>query len=374
MTGLPSLSSRLGRALIDRFIDETARGSKGGDTEKLLEKGIADHLEELIGLGVVRRHDSIPNRRVNIVAAWNGMSRNDGEGWLSPETQRRHVAERIFSMLVWRDLHSIAWKVGRGEIDAAAREKATVDLEACMDSGTSDLLWAGEDKDFVSGEDISFVLSDWNLVVGRRIRDWRNRPAGSVLEPIEDLEPVRLHQVEIDVPSGRLLIAEWFHVDGFTDLVDEGDPWRGGSHAENESDAERYVSTHGFVSVSTARRCLTVFRKGDTLGIGHHDEDGDHPKPKGCRRVASFMVDLRKVTMSDRSVLVDVLRKVHPDDDVEAMVANIERDRDMVSLKVAPGRYRISSSGRGHIEDLLHATSPFAAEGFQAVTVIERIA
>lgn len=116
-----------------------------------------------------------------------------------------------------------------------------------------------------------------------------------------------------------------------------------------------------------------MFRKGDALGIGHHDEDGDHPKPKGCRRVSNFMVDLRKVTMADRTILLDVLKGIHPDGDVESMVSKIEKDRDVVSLKVKPGRYRVSSSGRGHIEDLLPAESPFASEGFQAVTVIERI-
>lgn len=374
MTGVPSLSARLGRALIDRAIDETARESKDGGAIGLVEAGIADHLDELIALGVVKPHDSLPNRRINVVSEWNGMCRTDPEGWLTPESQRRHVAGRIFSMLVWRDLHSIAWAVGRGEMDAAAREKATIELEARMDTGTSDILWAGEDKDFVSGEDLSFVLSDWNLVVGRRIRDWRNRPLGSTLERIEDLEPTRLHHVEIDVPSGRLLVAEWFHAPGFTDLVDEGDPWRGGSYAENEADAERYASTHGFTSVSTARRCLTVFRKGDGIGIGHHDEDGDHPKPKGCRRVKDFMVDLRKVTVSDRSVLLDVLKGIHPDGEVEAMVRTIEEDRGVVSMKVEPGRYRVSSSGRGYIEDLLPKASPFVSEGFQAVVTIERVA
>lgn len=218
------------------------------------------------------------------------------------------------------------------------------------------------------------MISGWNLVVGRRIRDWRNLSRDSVLEPVEDLEPKRLHEVGIDAPTGRLLVAEWFHVPGFTELVDEGDPWRGGSDAENESDAERYVRDHGFASVSTIRRSLTVFRKGDSIGIGHHDEDGEHPKPKGCRRIADFMVDLRKVSIVDRGVLLDIVRRIHPEGDAEAMIAEMERRRGVVALDVKPGRYRVVSSGRGHIDDLLPEGHRFASEGFQAVVTLERAA
>lgn len=368
MTPVPSLSARLGRALIDRFIDETASQSEQTPAMDLVVQGVADHLEELVSLGIVKPFGSLPNRRVNIVTGWNTMCGTVDNPWMTQKTERRHVADRIVMMLIWRDLHSIAWKVGRGEMDQAAREEATLALEAAIDIGTTDLLWAGEEQDFVSGEDLSFVIVDWNLVVGRRTRDWR-----TPLKPIEDVEPVRMHQVEIDVPTGTLLIGEWFHADGFTDLVDEGDPWRGGSQAENEADAERYVAKHGFVSVSTSRRNLNVFRKGDAIAIGRHDDE-EHPKPRGCRSAGSFMVDLRKVTMADRSVLLDILRGIHPDADVEAMVQKIESDRDVVTLKVKPGRYRISSSGRGYIHDLLPGTSPFAAKGFEPVVLIEKIA
>jgi hypothetical protein len=259
-------------------------------------------------------------------------------------------------------------------MDADAREKATAALEAHIDAGTCNLLFAGEEQDFASGEELSFVIQDWNLVIGRRIRDWRNRAPGSVLDPVEDIAPVRPHRVEIDVPSGRLLIAEWFHAPGFTDLVDEGNPWRGGSDAENEADAERYVSKHGFVSVSTARRCLTVFRRSGAIGIGHHDEDGDHPAPAGHLRAADFMVDLRKVTICDRDVLLGILRGIHPEGDVEAMVAGIEKDRGVVSLKVKPGRYAVVSSGRGYVHDLLPESHIFSFEGFETVVTMERIA
>lgn len=374
MTTTPSLSARLGRPLLDRMVQEIAADDRTGEARKLVEEGVAEHLQELIALGIVKAHDSLPNRRINIVSEWNAMC-GTGEGlWLGQDSQRRRVASRILMMLAWHDLHSIGWDIRHGKNDPEAREQAMRKVEEKMDGGTSDLIWAGEEKDFVSGEELSFMISGWNLVVGRRIRDWRTRQRDSVVEPIEDLEPTRLHEIEIEAPTGRLLVAEWFHVPGFTELVDEGNPHRGGSDAENEADAERYVKDHGFVSVSTIRRCLTLFRKGDAIGIGHHDEDGDHPKPKGCRRVADFMIDLRKVSIVDRDVLLGIVRRIHPQADAEAMVAEMERKRGVVALDVKPGRYRVVSSGRGHIDDLLPEGHRFASEGFQAVVTLERAA
>lgn len=374
MTSMPSLSARLGRPLLDQLVEEIAADDRTGEAMKLVEEGIARHFEELIALGIVKPHDSLPNRRINIVSEWNAMCGTGGGLWLGQESQRRRIASRILMMLAWHDLHSIGWDVRHGKSDPEAREQAMRRVEARMDGGTSDIIWAGEEQDFVSGEELSFMLSGWNLVVGRRIRDWRSRARDAVLEPIEDLEPIRLHETEIEAPTGRLLVAEWFHVPGFTELVDEGDPWRGGSDAENESDAERYVRDHGFVSVSTIRRSLTVFTRGDAIGIGHHDEDGDHPKPKGCRRVADFMVDLRKVSIVDRAVLLDIVRRIHPDGDAEAMVAEMEKTRGVVRLNMRPGRYRVSSSGRGHVDDLLPDGHRFASQGFQAVVTLERAA
>lgn len=373
MTATPSLSARIGRPLLDRMIDELAADRRGGEAERLVKEGLSDHLEELIGLGIVRAHDSLPNRRINVVAGWNGMFGDGGDHWCDPASERRRVADRIFAMLAWHDAHSIAWDLKAGRLDAEARERAVRKLEARMDLGTSDPLWAAEEHDFVSGEELSFMISGWNLVVGRRIRDWRTREPGSVPDPIEDLEPVRIHEVEIDAPTGRLLLAEWFHAPGFTDLVDEGNPFRGGSDRENEADAERYARDHGFASVATARRNLTVFAKGGAFGVGHHDEDGDHPAPEGCRRVADLMVDLRKVSVVDRGVLLGILKRIHPDGDVEAMVSRIEKDRDVIGLKVAPGRYRVSSSGRGYVHDLLDADDPFRSEGFGTVATIRRV-
>lgn len=365
---VPKLSARLGRPLIDRLIDEAACGSRTSTVEEHVIAQVSEHLGDLIALGIVKPHDSLPNRRINTVASWNAMCGGADAGWCDPTTERNRIADTVARMVFLRDVAHLGHSIANERIDAAGREERTRSIEAMMDEGTSALLWSGEDHDFASGERVSIAFVGWNLLVARRTRDCR-----TALQPIEDHRPAAIHDLEIDVPSGEILVADWFHAPGFTDLVDEGNPWRGGSDEENQSDAERYRDNHGFVSVSTCTRSLTLFGRGDTIGIGHHDEDGEHPKPKGCRRIATLLVDLRKISIVDREVLVEILGKIHPIDRARVMVDEIADRRRTVRLKVRPGRYRVRSNGRGRIDDLLPADHRFATPGFEAVVVIEPV-
>lgn len=363
---MPKLSERLGRPLIDRLVDEAASGNQGSTVEDIVIPQVSEHLAQLITSGFVKPHDSLPNRRINTVTSWNAMCGVDEGAWYDPATERKRIAETIAHMLFLRDVAHLGDSIARGRIDASTRENRIRSIEAMMDEGTSAVLWSGEDHDFASGERVSIAFAGWNLLVARRTRDYR-----TPLQPIEDHRPAAIHDLVIDVPSGEILVADWFQAPGFTDLVDEGNPWRGGSDEENQSDAERYLENHGFVSVATCTRSLTLFRRGDRVGIGLHDENGGHPKPRGCRRTATLLVDLRKVSIADRKVLQDVLGRIHPTDQARAMVDEIAESRRTIRLKVRPGRYRIQSSGRGHIDDLLPSDDPFSAPGFQAVVVIE---
>jgi hypothetical protein len=368
MTDVPSLSSRIGRELLDRLVDVVLDGSAGKVIRDRIAGHLADHLAQLRELGVVRPFDALPNRRMNLVRSWNVMC---GVAQDTYSTQARETLEiaRTFDMaLVVRLAHDIAWKAKDGSMDPERREAAMLDMMARMDAG--DARWwylSGTAADFVSGEEFSYEMRGWNLVVGR-MQDRRD-----ALAPAEDLEPTTLHEVEIDLPTGSLLVADWFRADGFTDMVDEGQPWRGGSQAENERDAERYVRDHGFASVASIRRSLAVLTDGTSITVGHHDEDGEHPLPTGYRRVDDMLIDLRKVSLADRASLVTTLSRVHEAGRAAALVDELADDGDVVSLEVAPGRYRVVSSGRGYIEDLLEDGHPLKVPGYEPVMILERV-
>lgn len=363
------LSERIGRDRLDALVNAYACKAEG--SKALYDEAvgtIAEHLMALQEDGTVVPHTSLPNRRMNLQHSWNVMCGITEHPYSSRENETGEVAERMAHALLGMPLMMLAYDLERGTIGPAEREAAMKKAIARMDSG--DIAWwnvSSREHDFVTGESLDVEFLGWNVVFGRR------GARGEGLVPAEDVAPIAMHVVEIDVPTGELLIADWFRDDDFTQLVDEGNIFRGGSQQENEMDAERYARDHGFVSVCSARRSLTAFRKGNRISVGRHDEDGDHRAPKGYRRLKDILIDLRKVSIADRASLLTSMGRVHPPERAAELVARIVADRGTVKLKVTPGRYRVLSSGRGYIEDLLDDGDPLKTDGYEPTLVIERV-
>lgn len=360
------LSQRIGRERLEAIVEAYATKSDEAETlYKATTDDVTAHLLELLEHGVLKPFDALPNRRMNLSHSWNVMCGTEVHPYSTRERETREIARRFGWHLVGTPLRLLAFDVERG-ITPEKREDGILKAMQEMDSGT--VRWwmtGGQEEDHVSGEHLAYELQGWNLVFGHRPE------RGDDFKPAEDISPTKLHHFEIDLPTGEILIRDWFQDDGFTNLVDEGDPWRGGSQMENEADAERYARDHGFISVSTARRSLTVFRKGNRVTIGRHDEDGDHPCPDGYKRVKDFMVDLRKVTIADRASLSEILAKANPQEDAPGAVDRFARNYGTVTLSLPAGRYRVVSSGRGYIEDLLPEDDPLRIPGYEPVLILE---
>lgn len=368
MNEIPPLSSRIGREELDRQLTRWTEDSADRVSYGPVEKALADHLLALAATGTIRRYDALPNRRMNLVHDWNAMFDADPE---TSEGAARHVAHRFAHHLVMIHLAYLGFDLKTG----SCTQNRSAGLDAAIariDAGNARWVQIGNcEHDFVSGERLDYEIVGWNLVIGRR------GAPGAGLLPVDDLPPVALHRVEIDMPTGRLLLADWLSTgdmsDGFTETVDEGDLWRGGSQAENESDAERYARDHGFVSVASAHRCLCVMTDGRSLTVGRYDEDGDHPAPAGFRIVRGLLViDLRKVSIADRASLVALYSRIHDADHAEDLVSMVEARHDAVTIDLPPGRYRVISSGRGHVGDLLEDGHPLKVPGYEPVMIVEK--
>lgn len=367
MTDTPHLSARIGRGTLDTLLTSWGDGKPDATSKKAVESALTEHLMALVATGKVRRYDALPNRRMNLIHDWNGMFDAD------PETSRsaaESIANRFSYHLVIIHLAYLGYDMKNRGADRDAGLDAAI---AKIDAGEARWVHIGNcEDDFVSGEAFDYEIIDWNLVIGRR------GGAHEGLKAVDDLPPTTLHAMEIDLPTGHLLLADWLSTgdmaDGFTDLVDEGNPWRGGSQAENEQDAERYLRDHGFVSVASASRCLSVLTDGSCVTVGRYDEDGEYPPPDGFQIVRGLLViDLRKVSVADRATLVSLYSRIHDAERAEKLVSMVEADHDTVQFTVAPGRYRVISSGRGYIEDLLEKGHPLSVPGYKPVLIIEKI-
>lgn len=362
----PSLSARAGRPLIERLIAAYAAVKDDQETMEQFERHFADHLVHLRGLKIVKSYDGVPNRSLALVREWNVMCGTETDPYSTPKDETAVVAGRF----AWRlAMHAVGGASGTAFVGMSAdeRERAIRKVETRIDAGdVGHWHMGGQEHDHVSGEDFAYEMRGWNLVVGRAPKP------GAVMTHVEDLEQARLHLVEIEIPSGQLLLADWFRAEGFTELVDEGDQWRGGSVRESEADAERYRRDHGFTSVRSACRSLTVISDGSTIAVGRHSEDGEFPLPKGYGRIRNLCIDLRQVSVVDRRILDAILTGIHGPVEASRMTEEVAASHDTVDIAVRPGRYRIVSSGRGLIGDLLPAGHPLKAEGFEPVMFIER--
>jgi hypothetical protein len=372
---LTTLSERIGTDLPDAYVDAVVlRRREGGDDAvgeaamEVMTTHLADHLEALVGDGRIVAHTTLPNRRMDLLTSWNVMCGATPPTWRSRRDETMEVAGRLQRAMLDTPLMLLAFDIAEGRIDETGRSDAMRAFRDRLDAGTLSMFeMSTREQDFVSGESLDVELRSWELSFGRRV-EW-----GRAMEPAEDVAPTRPQILEMDAPTGELLVRDWFQDDGFTNLVDEGNPWRGGSRDEDERDAERYARDHGFMSVRAAERSLGVFTRGDRVTIGRHDED-EHPTgPVGHRRRGELTIDLRRVSVIDRGVLEAMLTRLHGEAEGRAIADRLAKDRRTVRLRMRPGRYRFRSSGEGAIAHLLRAGDPSLAPGYEAIVDFELI-
>lgn len=373
MSTLPTLSARLGRDVIERAVDAHAAGHDDDPTiGKVIQEAFRDHLLALRDAGVVKPHVATPNRRINEIEEWNIMCGVQPSTWATPEKAAEGLARRLSHNMVTIHLLMASF----GIKDGRDRKETIDDAIRSIDSGsTRSHLSHMECQDHVGGDDLSFRMQDWNPVLflkqdvtmadimsGRRLPD----------VPAPDIEPTALRTVELDMASGDVALGDWFRMEGFTDHVDEGDPYRGGSERESEADSRRYVADHGFTSVRSSRTSYEVVTDGRIHAAIRWDED-ERDIPDGFRSVGRLGYDLRQITVMDRSALQTIMERLHDPAKAVQLTEEGLTAPDMLRLSLPAGRYAVHHSGRGWIEDLLPPDHPLVQDGVQVLMILEPV-
>lgn len=224
---------------------------------------------------------------------------------------------------------------------------------------------------FCSGQKPSFSTSDITcLKTGERLHwqddqllapvlghmIWGDRKLGTNTRfvPLEPwVEPRAIRHVEIAVPSGVVLMADWFRVPGFTEGIRDKNEFK---RASINSDQGIDIRTRdhyerlGLMRIHTGNCVPQVIREGGLLRIGHLDEDHEDlwiekedgsvtentaAMPEVAGRVCC---DLWDVTFADREILIDII--VAGGKIIEANGGIGDRNRpvsDFVTDRVAAG-------------------------------------
>ncbi|WP_375263990.1 hypothetical protein [Palleronia sp.] len=207
----------------------------------------------------------------------------------------------------------------------------------------------------ITGERLKVDLRDWEPVLMRFDMDTRNYVEA---EAIGARKPLR--HMEMDLPTGELLIADWFRIPGFNEGLEQLTKRREFNiNADDGADqqTQAYLERAGFVSITVGNTSPTIYRDGEMMRLGWfdedslYDEDGEKTR-EGPEEIGSTCTDLWWVTMADKQVITDLLMRSEKYADRDAagaaIDAYVEGTYGATRLQVEPGPLHVyAPSGHG---------------------------
>ena len=206
----------------------------------------------------------------------------------------------------------------------------------------------------ITGERLQVELRDWQPVLHRLDLKTANFVE---IEALSAGKPLR--HMEMNLPTGELLFADWFRIPGFNEGM-EMIAKDGGREINCDDGAEEqtreYFEKAGFAHVSVGNTSPTIYRDGELIRLGYlddealYDEAGERiaegPEEAGC-----VCTDLWWVTIADKQVIADILMRSGQHADRAAAEAAIdtyvEENWGVSRIQLEPGPLHVYFP-RGH--------------------------
>ena len=219
-------------------------------------------------------------------------------------------------------------------------------LVSLVDTGSFDEVWCDTQECQRHGQRISLRLTNWRPEMGTI--DRKAGPDAPFVPLVAgQFGPRTVHHTTIPVPSGELLINDWFRIDAFSRAcraLDE-DKMSINIHAGCVQQTLRYAQELGFAHVMVGNSVPSVVARDGRIDIGHYDEDeeggmdGDH--------LGNVCTDLWWTTIIDKQVLLDICATAMPREqalqEIDAFLA--QYDHTVMTTQVPPGTYHLYFSG-----------------------------
>jgi hypothetical protein len=217
-------------------------------------------------------------------------------------------------------------------------------LIASMDSGNYTWFTTSlSSKCDRTGEVIWLDIQDWVPVWGTN--------EGNVFKAMPDLPPESgYREFEIDLPTGRLLMNDWFRIPGFREAVDTKDFSIDTSWSHNER--VKHYASQGWILLPSGNCSVHVFSAEEentdhlvfNIGDGSwwdNETDTEHYDMTACDQ-GTVCCEMWAVSVIDYQVLSGLLQSHHGDKTDDVIEEWIENEMEGFELDVTPGRYRIS--------------------------------
>lgn len=151
-----------------------------------------------------------------------------------------------------------------------------------------------------------------------------------------------LFSVDVNFPSGELIIADWIYIKEFTDRVKYSDYEISINFALGRKQSTEHAAKLGFVTVHVGNSNPNVFKSGDELIFGHDIDDLTIGGFDGFDDIGRVCSNVWNVTVIDKMRLIDIISQETGKERALQLVQ--ELDHGEIEIKVAPGNYRISYS------------------------------
>lgn len=227
---------------------------------------------------------------------------------------------------------------------AATAEEAYAVLVEMVDQGTRmDLDRIESVRCNVTGTSYMVDTTGWTVKLLSMVPDVDGKMERTAITPCMDTKIV---EMTFDVGTGHLIIANWIHLDAFTDNVELRNPLSLNTQFGMEDMTRRHIKENGFLSVYVGETAPELLIVDGVLVVGQVDRDASLP-PGGEVMPEIHHGQPCTVIIIERSKLVAIVAMKSNLVNAEAIVAdNLAEFRDEVAcLRVKPGVHHLYYSG-----------------------------
>lgn len=188
--------------------------------------------------------------------------------------------------------------------------------------------------------------------------DYRN------LVPPKKCLPKESVQVEIDFPTGEVLVCDWFRIQEFNEIVKDENQYEDYASINHAAGriytTKRYAQLFNLVCVSVGNSSPNIFLDTTTgsLTVGE-ERDEDLRLDSRFKDVAQVCTDFWGVSLIDKAELVRVLSQKYPDR-AQQLVDDYIRapHNNMQIIHITPGTYTLDFHGNYHQFKNMAESSP----------------
>lgn len=149
----------------------------------------------------------------------------------------------------------------------------------------------------------------------------------------------------MNFPSGRLLVADCFRVEGLGEFSESPECDRQAREGRQEI-TNWYAREHGFVHVPLGNVPALIFQRGNMLIVGDNTSEDGYGKDMGKYQYKGYVTtDLWAASVIAYERLVELVSRTHPNDAKERVDKMIAEQHGVTEIQVTPGTYHVYHHG-----------------------------